>query len=232
LITDTTPAASEPENVDQAVTEEEPPARFVVRLSPTEEKPARFHERKAAEAYADGYGLFPHAVRDSWATGETLPPWLAQAEAELAAERAESDRMDEEFALELAKEVNKHLAKVGITPVTPASTDGSGRLIPALLAPADPEHEFHGVHASFDEETGRVYLLTEDHESPGYGYTGLQLSVEYLDTVRDVLRARRNGPKPTPAEAQQPSADTEALVTALDEVRAALVDIAKRLDRP
>lgn len=226
LNTDTNPAIPDE-------TEEEPPARYLVRLIPTEENPGRFHQRKDAEAYARAYGLTEGAVVDSWATGETLPPWLAQAEADLAAERAASDQADEEFALDLAKDINAHLAKVGITPITPAHTDGKGRLIPAFLAAPSTEYEHYGVHASFDEDTGRVYLLAEDYETGAHRtFYGLRISVDYLDTIQDVLRARRNGPKPMPAEAPKPSVDTLMLAGVLGDVHAALETIAKRLDRP
>jgi hypothetical protein len=159
--------------------------------------------------------------------------WLDTAEAELAAEQAVSGREDEVFATALAKDVNEALAKLGITPVTPARSDGQGRLVPALLVPADPGQRFYGVYASFDEESGDIELLVEDYlAEPHRNIYGLHLSVERLTGVRDVMRARRSGPKPAPVKPPQLSPDTRAIVAALDEVRAALDSIARCASRP
>jgi hypothetical protein len=156
--------------------------------------------------------------------------WLERAEAELAVERAESDRLNEKFAVEVAQIINARLAELGITPVTPARSNGHGRLVPALLVPANANDQFHSVHASFDEEAGEsgvVTLLTGDYRrGRTSGYNGLQLAVEHLVDVRNVLDARRHGPKPKTAPRPQPSADAQAIVGALDALRAAVDEVA------
>ncbi|MFF1284387.1 hypothetical protein ACFVY4_27045 [Streptomyces sp. NPDC058299] len=151
--------------------------------------------------------------------------WLERAEAELAVERAESDRIDEEIAVEFARIINARLAELGITPVAPARSNGNGTLVPALLVPANADAQFHSVHASFDEEESVVTLLTGDYRRGRTGgYDGLQLAVEHLVDVRNVLYARRHGPKT--ARPPQPSVDAQVIVGALDALRAAVDEVA------
>ncbi|MEU2426937.1 hypothetical protein ABZ619_38995 [Streptomyces sp. NPDC007851] len=227
MSTDTNPTT------EQDSFEEEQPARYLVHLSPLEENPARFHQREKALEYARGYGLGEHAIEDSWATGDTLPPWLAQAEAEVDAERAESDRMDEELAVEFASIINRRLAQLGITPITPAGSDGQGHFAPAFLAASDEEERRYAVYAGFDEEEGAVTLLVEDYRRQGQReFHGLKLAVEKLVDVRNVLYARRNGPLPTPKPKPQPSRDAQAIVGALDQLTAAVDSLARIVSRP
>ncbi|MEE1838181.1 hypothetical protein [Streptomyces sp. SP17KL33] len=154
----------------------------------------------------------------------TALDWLTQAEAAFATEEAEHARMEDAFAAELAKDVNAKLAGLGITPVTPACTNGMGRLIPAQLVPADNAQRFYSVWASFDEDEGTITLLVGDYRSEGAEgrFEGLRLGVDQLTDVRQVLHARRRGPKPVASKPARPSADALAIVRALDELRGAV----------
>lgn len=160
--------------------------------------------------------------------------WLDQAEAKLAADRAEDALVDEAFAMDLARDVNAALAELGIVPVTPASTDGEGRLVPALLVGPDVEKRFYGVHAGYDEDEGVVGLLVSDYESgPAQQFEGTKPStISHLTAVVDVLRARRHGPARVPAPVPPLSREVQAIVNALDELRVAVESVARSASRP
>ncbi|MDX3672739.1 hypothetical protein [Streptomyces europaeiscabiei] len=163
----------------------------------------------------------------------TTLDWLAQAEAAFAAEQAEHTRIEDAYAAETARDVNAKLATLGITPITPAGTDGRGRLIPAQLAPADNAERFYSVWASFDEDEGTVTLLVGDYRSEGAEgrFEGLRLSVDRFTEVRQVLYARRRGPKPVPGKPARRSADVQAIVRGLDELRSAVDALANTVGR-
>jgi len=230
MSTDTN-AAREPESTVEADVMEEQPARYVVRLSPQETNPARFRVRDRALSYATQYGLSEAAVEDSWATGDVTPDWLAVEEAKYAAREAEAERYSAEWVADLAKDVNTHLAELGITPIEPA-TARDGRLVPALLAHADPQRSLYSVHASFDEEEGHVLLVGDFRVYASGAFTGLKLADDRFNRAYDVLLARRQGPKRMPEPAPRPSAETQALIAVLDEIRASLDNIARNVSRP
>lgn len=230
--TDTNPP-TDPETVKQDAAQQDPPARYVVRLTPTETDPGRFHRRQDALKYAEAYGLGEHAVTDSWATGETMPPWLAQAEAAVDAERAESDQVDEEIAAEFARIVNDRLAELGITPITPAGSSGSGHFLPAFLTPSDEGERHYAVYASFDEEEGAVMLLVESYRRPGdREFIGRKPAMDKLTSIRDVLYARSKGPKPTPKPRPTPSLDAQIITQALDHLTDAVESLIRTVSRP
>jgi hypothetical protein len=167
-------------------------------------------------------------------TTDTTPTvaWLDEAEAMLAAEEAAAVRGDEEFAAGCAEMINEHLERLGITPVTPAHSDGKGRVVPALLTPLDADRKFYGVHATFDEEEG-VQLHVEDYRPTVQGgFYGLHLAVEHLVGVRNVVYARRHGPRPAPAVKPQPSLDAQHIAAALDRLTAAVDSVARNVSRP
>lgn len=229
----TDPTTTEPETTDHDAVQEDPPARYVVRIAPGEKDPGRFHRRADAVKYAEAYGLAEHAVSDSWASGETMPPWLDQAEAAVDAERAESERIDEAIAVEYARIVNDRLTELGITPITPAGSSGSGNFLPAFLAPSDEGERHYAVHAGFDEEENAVTLLVESYRRPGdREFIGLKLAVDKLTDVRSVLYARRKGPKPTPKPSPQPSLDARSIVDALDHLTDAVESLTRTVSRP
>jgi hypothetical protein len=167
----------------------------------------------------------------------TVPGWLVQAEREYTAFHAEQEAAAEEFAASLADEVNAKLLKLGITPATPAGTDGHGNLLPAQLVPASPERHLYGVYASYDEDEGRVYLLVGDYRPQPNGFYGLHASHYDLGDA-DAERARylvacvrREGRRPESRKPAQPSADARAIVQALTAVEEALAGLARAVGR-
>lgn len=229
----TDPTTTEPETTDHDDVQEDPPARYVVRITPAEKDPGRFHRRADALKYAEGFGLDEHAVTDSWASGETMPPWLAQAEAAVDTERTDTERIDEQIAVEYARIVNDRLAELGITPITPAGSSGSGNFTPAFLAPSNEGERHYAVYAGFDEEEDAVTLLVQSYRRPGdREFVGFKLAVDKLTDVRSVLYARRKGPKPTPKPRPTPSLDAQSITDALDRIKDAVESLAKSVSRP
>lgn len=163
----------------------------------------------------------------------TTQSWLELAEKE----RAEKDAQRDRLAAELAKEINTCLAELGITPLTPARTDGEGNLIPAQLTEANQEKQHYIVYADYDEDEGEVSLLVGDYRAKGFREfleprpTGYTLSGRDAAGARSViLYVREKGPLPPRPE--QPSADTHAIVAVLRDIHAALDNIARAVGRP
>lgn len=119
--------------------------------------------------------------------------WLVKAEAEAAKSDREQLASDIKYATEFAAAVNGKLTALGITPITEAYADELGNLIPALLVNPDRENELHGVHATWDEDAIEARLLIDQYEETGELDLG-----RLLHTPLDVVRARREGPAPTP----------------------------------
>lgn len=168
----------------------------------------------------------------------TAPSWLEQAEAEYAAAEAERTDAREESAQYLADEINDRLAELGITPVIPARTNGYGDLSPAVLVERVRGEMKHGVFVSWDEEEHRAYLLADVYDSAG-NFAGLRAAGHHLGDEVDAARARylvalvrRQGPAPLPTPPARPSADAQAIVTALAGVEAALIGLAHAVGRP
>jgi hypothetical protein len=170
---------------------------------------------------------------DSWASGETMPPWLAQAEDAVDTERAETGRIAEDIAVEYARIVNDRLAELGITPITPAGSNGLGDFTPAFLAPSDEDERRYAVYAGFDEEADAVTLLVEGYQRPGdREFVGVKLAVDKLTDVRNVLYARRTGPKQAPEPRPQPSLDALSIIAALDRLTGAVETLTRTMPRP
>lgn len=107
----------------------------------------------------------------------------------------QSDRVMASIAL--AREINARLDELGITPLMEAHVTLNGELVPSLLVDREPANELHGVHATWDEEHGKVQLLIAHYDVWAHG-TDLKPS-RYLDTPKDVERARLDGRHDMPA---------------------------------
>ena len=160
--------------------------------------------------------------------------WLALAEQERAQEEAACNAT----AADLAFDLNKRLTELGITPITPATTDGHGNLFAAQLTAADEEERFYSVHAYWDETEHSVPLLVGDYRRVGYrDFTDLKRT-GYEISSRDnaaaarrcVVRARREGPN-EPSVPEQPSTDARALADSMDKLRVVLDNLADVIGR-
>ncbi|NUR01331.1 MAG: hypothetical protein HOY79_33845 [Streptomyces sp.] len=156
----------------------------------------------------------------------TDPEWLAKEEAAYAEREAEAARYNEGWVADLAQDVNTHLTELGISPIEPATVK-DGRLVPALLAHADPDRRFYSVHASFDEEEGPALLVGDFRPAGSGAFPGLQLADNRFSQAHDVLLARRRGPKPEPKRPPQPSTDAQAIVRALVDMQTSVDALAR-----
>ncbi|GHH26117.1 hypothetical protein [Streptomyces rubradiris] len=141
--------------------------------------------------------------------------WLDRAEAEYAAEEAAFEADSARLAASMADGINAYLARMGITPFTPAVADGEN-VVPALVAPEDPERKLYGVHVTLDDEEGYVLLVSDYRGDVDFA---LRPASVRLDGPRSVVLARRYGPapeKPKPTPKPQPSADAQAIVRAIE----------------
>ncbi|MEU6325004.1 hypothetical protein [Streptomyces sp. NPDC047009] len=139
-----------------------------------------------------------------------LPKWLADAEATYArsqeAEEARKILAVRSLARVRAGRVNRALDQLDITPIVPATAlEGTTVFAPALLVEADPEEELYSVHADWDDTEGRV-RLTLGHYWGENEYPG-QRPGRHLNTVADVVHARREGPNSKP-ERSRPNKPT------------------------
>jgi len=166
----------------------------------------------------------------------TTQSWLELAEQEHAEAEARRWADNDVWASGIAKDINVRLEELGITPLTKACTDGRGKLIPAQLTDPDPKQKFYGVYASYDEECESVTLLAT--VQPGYdsahglGETGHMLrNVDAAEARRLIVNTRRQGPKPKP-RAPEPLSAADLIVATLDDIRAALDNIARIASRP
>ncbi|MGW1801703.1 hypothetical protein ACWCQN_38750 [Streptomyces sp. NPDC001984] len=138
--------------------------------------------------------------------------WLADAEAAYArtqeADEARKSLAARGAALLRADRINRVLDQLGITPIVPATVpEDTTAFAPALLAEADPEEELYSVHADWDDTAGKV-RLTLGHYWGENEYRG-QLPGRHLNTVADVVHARREGPNSKPdCERIRPSKPT------------------------
>jgi hypothetical protein len=158
-------------------------------------------------------------------TEATTQSWLELAEEERGVREMEADLL----ADSLADEVNTLLATLGITPLTPATTDGKGNVVAAQLTEASLEKKYYSVHADFDEDEGKVDLFVGDFQLPSFRQfrglrpTGFALTGRDAASARDViLKVRENGPLP---QAGPLSSDMGALVEVLQDIHEALQDI-------
>lgn len=165
--------------------------------------------------------------------------WLEKAEAEAAAESEAEFRAErDQYATELANAVNEKLTELGITPLTPASSDTCGNLIPAQVTPEDPHAPFYGVWATFNDDEGHVELHVRDYRPEGQRiFDGLQLSAKKFISVQQVLRARREGPQQNGTErpaisSERPviSPEARAIVQAMNGIRTELRDLRSAVD--
>jgi hypothetical protein len=159
--------------------------------------------------------------------------WLAQAEAEYAAEESKAEAACVRAVEGMAVELNERLTELGITPLTRAIADGD-TIAPALLAPEDPARQFYGVYATFDEEVGRPVLLVSDYDGKN-GFRLRPASIK-LEGTRSVVLARRYGPASVPKPKPQLSADAQAIVQALGALAGAVenagLSVAHAVARP
>ncbi|WP_324787145.1 hypothetical protein [Streptomyces sp. H51] len=123
------------------------------------------------------------------------PKWLADAEAEFARREETRAAYEARIAAETADRINNKLDELGITPIRPAAIQNHRALIiPALLVEADPEEELYSVHADWDATARRVRLAAGHFWND---YAGL-LPSRPLNSVEDVVLARREGPEQKP----------------------------------
>lgn len=168
---------------------------------------------------------------------ENTQSWLELAEKERADDEARRWAQNDVCAAECAKYVNDRLQELGITPLTPACTDGRGKLIPAQLTDPAPKRKLYGVWASFDEEggpEGSVTLLATaqpgyDSEHGLYPTGHMLLDVDAAEARRLIVLTRREGGKRPPSAPDPLSGDFAALVDVLDDIRIELANIARAM---
>ncbi|RNG30371.1 hypothetical protein [Streptomyces botrytidirepellens] len=102
---------------------------------------------------------------------------------------------------------------------------------PRCLSPAAPDEKFYGVHATYDEDEGKVELRVSDYRQEG-GFKGLASTDCQLDSARSVILARRLGPRYTGYTPAPPSGDALAIVQALGNLQATVEAVARSLSRP
>lgn len=151
------------------------------------------------------------------------PEWLALAEREEVEATAATLVSNEKWAADVARHVNERLAILGIKPLHPATTDGEGDFIPAILLYAIPDEKLFEVHAGFDEETNGVMLLGAAHDDPEL--RDLHLSIgdcTPAEARRRVLLAHRRGPAPQPPKPEPLPPHVKAIVEALNDIHGTL----------
>ena len=155
------------------------------------------------------------------------PAWLAEAMAARGRDREARQQALRGEAERIAVYINSHLARLGITPMQPASATPSGMLEDAVLVQPGWDEgegtESWGVRASWNT-TGRVVCLWAEGGTRTVGNAGP------LESAADVVRAMYEGPiKPVIRESRPLGGqriDTADVVGALDRLTAAVLHLA------
>lgn len=159
-------------------------------------------------------------------TETTTQSWLDLAKQEYAEAQAAKVASDEKWASGIAEHINTRLAELGIVPFNPATTDGQGHVVPAILLCAAPDEGLYEVHAAFDEETEGVALFGAAHDAPELRDLNLLIShCNPIEARRRILLAHREGPAPLPPEPEPLSPDAAAIVDALNGIHGILQSI-------
>ena len=162
------------------------------------------------------------------------PAWLAEAMAARGRDREARQQALRGEAEQIAAYINNHLARLGITPMQPASATPSGMLEDAVLVQPGWDEgegtESWGVRASWNA-TGRVVCLwAEGGPGSGVGGTRTVGNAGPLESAADVVRAMYEGPiKPVIRESRPIGGqriDTADVVGALRELTAAVLRLA------
>ncbi|WP_179887948.1 hypothetical protein [Streptomyces sp. t99] len=177
---------------------------------------------------------------DTTATAEAaVPAWLATAEADRAERELNEKASKLRLVMDQADKVNKKLAEFGIEPVSPAGYDKFGNLQAAVLIGADYEEGTYEVRALWSQDDATIELHTADWEDDSSTFGRVRL----LKSIGDVAAARHETPK-FPARPRDFAAEArwaidslnvdrlnngevEAVVTALNGITAALLNLAQ-----
>ncbi|MDJ0466123.1 hypothetical protein [Streptomyces sp. H27-C3] len=172
-------------------------------------------------------------------TATALPAWLAEAVKDRA-ERELSERASNlRLVMDQADKVNKRLAELGIEPLSPAGYDQHGNQKAAVLILADYEDYTYEVRALWSTDDNAVELHTADFEEDSTAFGRVRLP----RSIGDAVAARHETPK-FPARPRDfasearwaidglnvdrlNNGEVEAVVTAINGVTAALLNLAQ-----
>ncbi|WP_435058390.1 hypothetical protein [Streptomyces sp. bgisy060] len=176
-------------------------------------------------------------------TTATVPSWLAAAEADRAERELNEKASNLRLVMDQAEHVNRTLAELGIEPLSHASYDRHGNQRAAVLIGADYESHTYEVRALWSATDAAVELHTADWEDDATAFGRVRL----LRSIGDVAAARHETPR-FPARPRDFAAEArwaidslnvdrlnngevEAVVTAINGVTAALLNLAERGSR-